>query len=267
MIPIQSYLTIQKGCGSVDLHPDKYYTSKPEEILRDVRDLIVNAKALRLGSCRLIVGKGNAWQPGVPGTLMGYILSLIKNGQLRNRIKSHQLEQENAVLFLEFTWPFGSDSKKQQRNLQKEADIQQRKRDSQIEKTNRVRLLDAKNNLTTNKLKKYYQKTKSILGDYYPECPKSNDPTDHLICFLNDPERLPASILPDFERLLWQAWYQDTMSQPDLDSKCQQMDSVFSIHPKFQDFTPQLVLVSTEDDLKDIFRQMLPYLPANVWRV
>lgn len=268
MFSFQSHLKTDRGCTKLDLHPDIYYTNNPHQILNDIRDLMSNARIARIRHCELIVGKGNQWQPGQLGTLMGYLVHMIQTPLLKVHLKSYELRQENAVLFLEFAWPFESETDRQRQNEQKLAKQKLLAEEKRLEKVNKVRLLDARNYAINRNWKKFRQKIKLILRDYFPEYAVDlSEPHHQLTCFLENREAFPKTMTADLERYLWQAWLiqWDTLTR--LDSKIELLENVCSHCSEFTELIPRLAMVADEEALRPVLKDLLAKLPPNIWRL
>lgn len=262
-----SYLKIEKGAGTIDFHPEVYYTDKPEKVLHDIRVMITEARSLRLNRCKLIIGKGNSWRPGGTGTLMGYVKKMIEAPRIKPHIHRAELVDEGACLLLEFSWHRQSNTHRYQENMARQKQIKQQKLDKARERANRVRLSDGLNSYRKEDFKKSTQKIKAVISDYFPDTPKSNDPADHLITFLAEPDAIPDKLRSDLERLIWQLWFQMLFDAPDLFEQKQQLGRLVQSQERFSELEPLLDDIENETDLKALLRLMLPHLPANVVRL
>ncbi len=260
------FLKIDKGVGVIDFHPGVYYTDRPEKVLQDVRNLIIQARQLRISKCKLIVGKGNAWRPGGTGTLMSYIRRMITSARLASAIRRTELQDDGGSLFLELTWPYQADTAKHQEDLRRQATQRQLKLDKAREQTNRLRVTDARNAHTTGDLRKSIQKISAVVADYMPGI-KTHEPLPLLLAFLSNPESWPALFYKDLERILWELWFRHLLAKSSLADQKQQLAELTTAHDPLLSLSVLVDEIAAETDLRELIRLMLPHLPPNVVRV
>jgi len=100
-----SYLKNNEGNGTIDFHPDAYYSSNPEDIARDVKEIVRRAQQLRLKQCRFICGKGIHNPRGELGVLRRRILAVLDEEDVFPYLDSNpRVDDEGGVIEVKFAW-------------------------------------------------------------------------------------------------------------------------------------------------------------------